>query len=208
MPTALIIVDVQHDFLPGGSLGVPDGDTVIPIINRLIPLVDAVFATRDWHPTDHVSFAETHPGRVVGDTIVLPDGGEQMLWPVHCVQDTPGGQIHPDLAIPPGVVVVDKGTDPTVDSYSGFFDNRRGAATGLADLVTAGAPDRVLIAGLATDYCVQATVIDACRLGLPVTVVADGCRAVNLTAGDDERAFAAMRSAGAAIQASAELSSS
>ncbi|MFK7960381.1 MAG: bifunctional nicotinamidase/pyrazinamidase [Phycisphaerales bacterium] len=205
MTTALIIVDVQHDFLPGGSLAVPSGDAVIPVINRLIPIAGTVFATRDWHPADHVSFAETHPGRVPGDTITLDDGTPQILWPVHCVQNTHGGQLHPDLALPANAMIVDKGTDPTVDSYSGFFDNGRRAATGLAERVAAVAPDRVLIAGLATDYCVRATVIDACELGLPVTVVTDGCRAVDLAEGDGAQAIDAMRAAGADIRTASEV---
>ena len=195
----LIIVDVQRDFLPGGPLGVPGGDEVVPVLSELAGAADAVVATRDWHPASHVSFAETHPGRSPGERIVH-EGLEQVLWPVHCVQDTPGAEFADGLILPPDTVVVDKGVDPGVDSYSAFFDNAARRGTGLADILEAMGPSELLIGGLATDYCVLATVLDARRLGHPVRVVTEGCRAVELNPGDAAAAFERMRSAGARLE--------
>ena len=132
----LIVVDVQLDFLPGGPLGVPGGDEVVPVLSELAGAADAVVATRDWHPASHVSFAETHPGRSPGERIVH-EGLEQVLWPVHCVQDTPGAEFADGLILPPDTVVVDKGVDPGVDSYSAFFDNAARRGTGLAEILEA-----------------------------------------------------------------------
>ncbi len=195
----LIVVDVQRDFLPGGPLGVPGGDEVVPVLSELAGAADAVVATRDWHPASHVSFAETHPGRSPGERIVH-EGLEQVLWPVHCVQDTPGAEFADGLILPPDTVVVDKGVDPGVDSYSAFFDNAARRGTGLAEILEAMGPSELLIGGLATDYCVLATVLDARRLGHPVRVVAEGCRAVELNPGDAAAAFERMRSAGARLE--------
>lgn len=203
---ALILVDLQNDFLPTGALPVPGGHAVIPVANRAIASgrFDLIVATQDWHPRDHGSFAANHPGRKPGDVITL-DGLEQMLWPVHCVQQTPGAAFAPGLAVERIAHIFQKGTDPGIDSYSGFFDNGHRKATGLGDFLRERRVARVFVLGLATDYCVKFTVLDACELGFDVTLIEDGCRAVNVRPGDDARAISAMRTAGAKIAASIEL---
>lgn len=200
----LIAVDVQRDFLPGGPLGVPAGDAVVPVLRDVARRVDAVIATRDWHPPDHVSFAANHAGRSPGD-VIDADGLQQILWPVHCVQETPGAGFADGLELPAEAIVVDKGIDPRVDSYSGFFDNGRRHGTGLAERLAAMHPSEVLIGGLATDYCVLATVLDACELGHRVTVLTDACRAVDIRPGDGDAALARMEQAGASRGPSADL---
>ena len=197
---ALIIVDVQNDFLPGGALAVPGGDQVIPVINQLSQEFDLVFTTQDWHPANHCSFAASHPGKKIGDRILI-DGKEQILWPVHCVQNTYGaelaGGLHPKMIS--GGVRISKGTDERVDSYSGFFDNQRKRATGLETLLRQHGVDDLTIVGLATDYCVKATVLDARDLGFNVTVHENACRAVNLSPDDGANALADMRAAGVRV---------
>jgi len=197
---ALIIVDVQNDFLAGGALAVPEGDKVIPVINELSLEFDLVFTTQDWHPPNHCSFAASHPNKKVGDRIVI-DGQEQILWPVHCVQNTNGAELaaglHPKVIS--GGVHIGKGTDERVDSYSGFFDNQRKRATGLETLLREHDASDLTIVGLATDYCVKATVLDARDLGFAVTVHENACRAVNLSAVDGANALAAMRDAGVRV---------
>jgi nicotinamidase/pyrazinamidase len=197
---ALIIVDVQNDFLPGGALAVPEGDKVIPVINELSRDFDIVFTTQDWHPANHCSFAASHPEKKIGDRILI-DGQEQILWPVHCVQNTYGAELaaalHPKVLT--GGVHISKGTDERVDSYSGFFENRRKRATGLDELLRQQGADDLTIVGLATDYCVKATVLDARQLGFKVTVYENACRAVNLSPDDGARALDAMNAAGARV---------
>jgi nicotinamidase/pyrazinamidase len=197
---ALIIVDVQNDFLPGGALAVPEGDQVIPVINQLSKEFDLVFTTQDWHPANHCSFAASHAGNKIGDRILI-DGTEQILWPVHCVQHTYGaelaGGLHPKMIA--GAVRISKGTDERVDSYSGFFDNQRKRATGLEALLRKHGADDLTIVGLATDYCVKASVLDARELGFNVTVHGNACRAVNLSPDDGYNALAVMRAAGATV---------
>jgi nicotinamidase/pyrazinamidase len=195
---ALIIVDIQNDFLPGGALAVPEGDQVIPAINMLSSQFDLVFTTQDWHPENHCSFAASHPNAKVGDRVLI-DGDEQVLWPVHCVQDTPGAQLALGLAPKVITATIHKGADPKVDSYSGFFDNQRKRETGLQQLLRQHGADELTIVGLATDYCVKATVLDARELGFPVTVHQNACRAVNLSPDDGPKALAAMKAAGAKI---------
>ncbi|MCS7238880.1 MAG: bifunctional nicotinamidase/pyrazinamidase [Thermoguttaceae bacterium] len=201
---ALIIVDVQNDFCPGGSLPVPDGDQVVPVINRIQPLFELVIATQDWHPANHVSFAANHPGRNVGDVIEV-DGLPQILWPVHCVQDSPGAAFHPDLDTSRIVHIVRKGTDPRVDSYSGFFDNARRRDTGLAKLLRELGVSEVTICGLATDYCVKFTALDAKELGFDTTVIVDACRGVDLRPEDVSEAIRLMQSRGIKIAQSTAL---
>ncbi|MHC5003715.1 MAG: bifunctional nicotinamidase/pyrazinamidase [Planctomycetota bacterium] len=198
MASALIVVDIQNDFLPQGALAVPDGDAVIPVANRLLAARDLVVATKDWHPPDHESFASQHPGHAVGDVIDL-HGLDQILWPDHCVQGTPGAEFAPGLETSRFAAVFHKGTDRTIDSYSCFYDNAHRRSTGLGEWLRGRGVKAVEIVGLATDYCVKFSVLDARRLGLETTVVRAGVRAVNLAPGDDERAFAAMREAGAII---------
>lgn len=195
---ALIVTDVQNDFCPGGALAVPDGDRVIPAINRLQPRFDLVVATQDWHPRNHGSFAANHPGKEPGDVIEL-GGMEQILWPVHCVQDCPGAAFHPDLDRSRVAEVFRKGTDPEIDSYSTFFDNAHRKATGLGDYLTDRGVTHVYLTGLATDYCVKFSALDALRLGFAVTVVRDACRGIDREAGDVDRALKQLQAEGARV---------
>jgi nicotinamidase/pyrazinamidase len=197
---ALILVDLQNDFCPGGALPVPGGDEIVPLANRLQAQFDLVVATQDWHPAGHLSFAANHPGRQPGELVEL-DGIRQVLWPVHCVQDSPGAEFHPALERSRIARVFQKGTDPRIDSYSGFFDNGRRRATGLADYLTARGVAEVYVCGLATDYCVKFTALDAARLGFRTYLVAEACRGVDLQPGDTQRAIDDMRAGGVAILA-------
>jgi nicotinamidase/pyrazinamidase len=198
---ALILVDIQNDFCPGGALAVPDGDAVVAAANRAIAASRLVVATQDWHPADHGSFAVNQPGRKpyeLGELAGLP----QVLWPAHCVQWTGGAQFHPGLDTSRIARVFPKGTDATIDSYSGFFDNGRRKSTGLGEWLRAQGVDAVSVCGLATDYCVKATALDAIGLGLRVTLLADACRGVGLTPSDVADALAAMAQAGVVIGSS------
>ena len=199
---ALIIVDVQNDFVPGGALPVPDGDAIVPLINRLQPRFDLVVATQDWHPPDHGSFAANHPGRNVYDVIDL-HGLRQVLWPVHCVHNSRGTEFVASLDTRRIDRVFQKGTDPGIDSYSGFFDNAHRKSTGLADHLKAKGVQEVFICGLATDYCVKFSALDARHLGFRTTVIEDACRGVNVRPGDVEQALGEMRHAGVFIEAGA-----
>jgi nicotinamidase/pyrazinamidase len=192
---ALILVDLQNDFLPGGALAVPQGDQVLAPANALQQRFPLVVATQDWHPPDHCSFAANHPGRRPGEVIDL-DGLPQVLWPVHCVQNTPGAAFAAALDTRRVEQVFRKGTDPRVDSYSGFFDNGHRRSTGLADYLRRRGVDSVYILGLATDYCVKFTALDSVSLGFDTWLIENACRGVNLRQGDDERAIAALREAG------------
>ena len=201
---ALILVDLQNDFCPGGSLAVPRGDEVIEVANQLSPLFELVVATQDWHPEDHGSFAANHPGRQVGEIAEL-GGLSQVLWPAHCVQGSEGAGFHPELDTDPISRVFQKGTDPEIDSYSGFYDNGHRRSTGLAEYLRSRGVDRIAVMGLATDYCVKYTALDAIREGFEVTLVEDGCRGVELEPGDSAAAIAEMREAGVELTASDEL---
>jgi nicotinamidase/pyrazinamidase len=198
MKKALILVDIQNDFLPGGALAVAGGDAVVPIANALQPRFELVVATQDWHPPDHGSFASNHPGTRVGDLTEL-GGLPQVLWPDHCVQDTFGSQFHRDLELARVARIFHKGTDPDIDSYSGFFDNGHRKATGLGDYLRDQGTTEVYIAGLATDYCVRWTSLDAMRLGFSTSVIEDACRGVELKPGDVAAAIEEMRAAGVRI---------
>ncbi|MGH7143984.1 MAG: bifunctional nicotinamidase/pyrazinamidase [Planctomycetota bacterium] len=204
MKTALILVDLQNDFLPGGALAVPHGDEVVAVANRLMPRADVVVATQDWHPPQHGSFAAEHPGRKPFEMGEL-NGLAQVLWPVHCVEWTGGAQFAPGLETRRLARCFPKGTDPGIDSYSGFFDNGRRKATALADWLKAQTVGAVWILGLATDYCVKATALDAHELGFRTTLIEDGCRAVNLQPADGPRTIAELRAAGIAVLRSTEL---
>jgi nicotinamidase/pyrazinamidase len=201
---SLLLVDLLNDFMPGGALAVAYGDGVVGVANALMPRFSLVVASQDWHPADHGSFASAHPGRKLGDVIDLA-GVEQVLWPDHCVQEAPGASFHSGLDVAGIDRVVRKGTDPAVDSYSAFFDNDRRRDTGLAAFLEKSGAEELVVLGLATDYCVKYTVLDACGLGFGVTVITDGCRAVDLAHGDGDRAFAEMRSAGARLVTLDEL---
>jgi nicotinamidase/pyrazinamidase len=201
MTRALVLVDLQNDFMPGGSLAVPDGDEVIPVANALMERFDLVVATQDWHPAGHESFASSHPGRAPGETIDL-HGLAQVLWPDHCVQQSAGARFVAALRTDRISHVVRKGTDPRIDSYSGFFDNGHRAATGLDALLRERGVEEVWIAGVATDYCVKFTALDARALGYQTMLVLDGCRGVRLHAGDVDRAIAEMAAAGVSIRSS------
>ncbi len=194
---ALLLVDLQNDFMPGGALAVPQGDEVVDVANRLTPDHDLVVATQDWHPADHRGFASQHPGKKPGDTIDL-HGVDQILWPDHCIQRTPGASFHSALDIAHVQHVIRKGTDAAVDSYSAFFDNARRKSTGLADLLRGRGVDELHVMGLATDYCVLFSVLDALDLGFRVRVIPEGCRGIDLNPGDVDRALEKMRAAGAA----------
>ena len=201
---ALLLVDIQVDFAPGGALPVPDGDEVVAVANRLMDVFDVVVATQDWHPTNHGSFAANHPGQRPGDVIEL-DGLAQVLWPVHCVQNSAGAEFIPTLRKGRIAHVSQKGMNPRIDSYSGFFDNGHRQATDLGEWLTERGIDELCIMGLATDYCVKFTVIDACKMGYRVTLISDGCRGIDLKPGDIDRAIQEMRDAGAAVASSAEV---
>ena len=202
--TALIVVDVQNDFMPGGALAVPRGGEVVPVINRLMTQFNPVVATQDWHPSDHLSFASNHPGRRVGEVIPLNDL-DQILWPVHCVQHTPGARFVPALNTECFTAVFQKGIDREFDSYSGLYDNGHRRATGMGDFLQERQVERVYIAGLATDYCVKFTALDAVGLRFRTWVVEDACRGVNLRPGDVPKALEDMRRHGINIVQSTEL---
>jgi nicotinamidase/pyrazinamidase len=201
---ALLLIDLQNDFVPGGALAVPHGDEVVPVANRLQPLFPLVVATQDWHPPDHGSFAANHPGKKPGDRIDL-NGLEQILWPVHCVQNTPGAAFIDAFETARVSEIFHKGTDPGIDSYSGFFDNAQRKSTGLADYLWEQVVDEVYIAGLATDYCAKSSALDAVELGFKTHLVEDGCRGVELQPGDVERALQEMREAGVILLRSTDL---
>jgi nicotinamidase/pyrazinamidase len=200
---ALILVDLQYDFCPGGSLAVPQGDRILPTANRLQEKFDLVVATQDWHPRGHASFASTH-GRQPGEVIEI-HGAPQTLWPDHCVQGSPGAELRAELDRTRIARVFRKGANPGIDSYSGFLDADHRNATGLADFLRERGVDEVYLAGLATDYCVRFTALDAVQLGFRANVVADACRGVNLRPGDSDAALAEMRAAGVRILNSAEI---
>jgi nicotinamidase/pyrazinamidase len=197
---ALILVDLQDDFVPGGALAVPEGDAVIPIANHLQESgrFDLIVATQDWHPADHGSFAANHPDREIGDVIDL-NGLPQILWPVHCVQETRGAALADGLATTKIEKVFAKGTDPAFDSYSGFFDNGHRKSTGLGEYLRARGVTDVYVCGLATDYCVKFTALDARQLGFNTCLIEDASRGVNLKPGDVGRAIEEMRAAGVKV---------
>jgi nicotinamidase/pyrazinamidase len=194
---ALILIDIQYDFCPGGSLAVPQGDEIIPITNRLQKAFDLIVATQDWHPLGHGSFASTH-GKPPYEVITIDDS-PQTLWPDHCVQDTHGAELMAAVDRSRIARVFQKGTDPRIDSYSGFLDADHRNSTGLADFLREHHVTRVYIAGLATDYCVKYTALDAVQLGFEAYVVADACRGVNLQPGDSAAAIRELKAAGVKI---------
>ncbi|MBO6936062.1 MAG: bifunctional nicotinamidase/pyrazinamidase [Deltaproteobacteria bacterium] len=204
MTRALILVDIQNDFMPGGALAVPDGFAVVPVANALLPTFDLVVASQDWHPAGHGSFASSHEGKAPGEMGELA-GMPQVMWPDHCVQETEGAAFVESLDLsraPKGVEVFQKGTDPRIDSYSAFFDNGHRKDTGLGDWLKAREVRQVVIVGVATDYCVKFTALDAAELGFDVVLLEDGCRGVNLQPDDSEKAKDEMRAAGVTVTTS------
>ncbi|MDF1741435.1 MAG: bifunctional nicotinamidase/pyrazinamidase [Verrucomicrobiales bacterium] len=197
-PSTLLLVDLQNDFMPGGALAVSGANEVIPIANKLIDQFDLVVATQDWHPPDHGSFAASHEGHNVFDEVGL-NGLPQTLWPTHCVENTGGALFAPTLNTAGIDRVFPKGTDASIDSYSGFYDNGKRASTGLGDWLREKGVTAITVLGVATDYCVKFTVLDALTEGFAVTLHVPGCRGVNLQEGDCERAIREMSGAGATL---------
>jgi nicotinamidase/pyrazinamidase len=173
-----LVVDVQNDFCPGGALAVRNGDAVIPVIHRIAPRFENIVLTQDWHSPQHFSFASAHPGKHPFEQIEL-SYGPQTLWPDHCIQGTPGAQFHPALQLIRAELVLRKGFRPAIDSYSAFFENDRATSTGLGGYLRERGFKRVFIAGLAYDYCVGYSALDARRLGFEVVIVRDACRAID-----------------------------
>lgn len=196
MTHALIVIDVQNDFCPGGALAVPNGDEIVAPINAMMPDFDAVILTQDWHPAGHSSFASSHPGKAPYDLVEMPYG-PQVLWPDHCVQGTPGAEFHPDLRTDADLILR-KGFRSAIDSYSAFFENDRTTPTGLEGYLRTRGIDRLTLVGLATDFCVHYSAVDAARLGFDVTVRTDACRAIDLD-GSLAAAEQAMQTAGVAL---------
>lgn len=187
----LIIIDLQNDFCPGGALAVKEGNNIVPLINSIQNKFDLVVATQDWHPKTHKSFASNHPGKKVLDVITL-DGIPQVLWPDHCIQGTKGALLVDELEKNNIVKIIQKGVEPNIDSYSGFFDNGHKKATGLDEYLKSKKADDLYLVGLATDYCVKFTALDAVKLGYKTHVIIEACRGVNLNTGDVENAIKEM----------------
>lgn len=207
MAAALLIVDMQNDFMPGGPLGVCGADEIVPLINRLSALFPLTLATQDWHPPDHCSFAVNHLGKKPGDCVEV-EGVQQILWPVHCVRQTRGAELVKALDQEAIVNIFHKGTDRLIDSYSAFFDNARKQSTGLGDYLKTHNVTQVYLAGVATEYCVLYSAFDAADLGFSVVVIVDACRPINLGPDDEKRAFEAMAARGVKIETSKEVFSS
>lgn len=192
--TALIVVDIQNDFMPMGNLAVEDADLVIPLINRLALRFQNVILTQDWHPEHHISFADNHPHHVVFEQIELAYG-TQVLWPSHCVQGTYGADFHPDLTIPHAQLVIRKGFHPNIDSYSAFKEADHQTPTGLASYLRERSITQLYIVGVATDFCVAWTALDAQQEGFKTYVIEDACRAIDLD-GSLEQAWQNMLAVG------------
>lgn len=177
--TALIVVDVQNGFTSGGNLAVAHAEQIIPYINQLAQYFDNIVITQDWHPHNHVSFAENHVGKKAFDSIEL-DYGTQVLWPAHCIQGTPDAELHPDLHLPTAQLIIRKGFHVQIDSYSAFMEADQKTTTGLAGYLKAREIDTVFIVGIATDFCIAWTAIDACKLGFKTYVIADATKGIDL----------------------------
>ncbi len=201
---ALLVVDVQNDFCPGGALAVPGGDAVVPVINRITPAFPVVVATQDWHPGGHISFASRHEGKNPFEVIEIR-GTEQVLWPDHCVEGTPGADFHPRLDTTAVRFVLRKGANREVDSYSAFVENDRRTTTGLAGLLRELGVERIFVSGLATDVCVRATALDGRGAGFQVTLLEDACRPVDVPPGNLAGALRQMMDAGVRIFLTDEL---
>lgn len=193
----LLVIDVQNDFCPGGALAVPDGDAVVPAINRMAADFSHCVLTQDWHPAGHSSFASRHQGKAPFSSVTMPYG-EQTLWPDHCIQGSEGAAFHAGLALPRAEMIIRKGYNAAIDSYSAFFENDRKTPTGLAGYLRERGLDRVFCVGLATDFCVRFSAEDARRLGFTTIVVLDACRGIDL-GGSVAAGLAAMKAAGAEL---------
>jgi len=193
----LLIIDVQNDFCPGGALAVPQGDAIVPAVNRLAAEFAHVVLTQDWHPRGHASFASSHPGKQPFETIALPYG-QQILWPEHCVQGTHGAAFHAGLDVPHAELVVRKGFRSAIDSYSAFRENDHRTPTGLAGYLTERGFQRITLCGLATDFCVLYSAIDGREAGFEVTVVTSACRGIDVE-GSLDRAMRSMNEAGVGL---------
>ena len=200
----LLVIDVQNDFCPGGALAVTDGDAVIPVIHRIAPLFNHILLTQDWHPPNHQSFASAYPGKHPFEQINV-SYGQQTLWPDHCIQGTPGADFHPALQLTRAELILRKGFRPEIDSYSAFFENDRTTATGLGGYLRDRGFTRVFLAGLAYDYCIAYSALDARRLAFDAVIIRDACRAIDLngSVAAIEREFAA---AGVELMNAADLS--
>lgn len=201
--TALLVIDVQNDFIPGGQLPVPEGDHIVPLINRLARQFKQVVIAQDWHPIGHASFASSHPGHQPYDVIQLPYG-EQTLWPEHCVQATPGAEFHPELDLPHAQLIIRKGCNPDIDSYSAFLEADRRTTTGLSGYLKERGIDTVYMVGLALDFCVMYSALDARAAGFNAFVVLDACRAIDMN-GSLAAAIDRMQGAGVGLIQSTEL---
>jgi len=199
----LLIVDVQNDFCPSGALAVPGGDEVVPLVNRIAQAFAHVALTQDWHPPGHASFASSHPGRKPND-VIMAAYGEQVLWPDHCVQGTWGAAFHPDLDVAPAELILRKGSRRGIDSYSAFFENDRQTPTGLGGYLRERGFGRIVMAGLAFDFCVRWSAEHARRLGFEVVVLEDACRSIDI-AGSAAAARSALAAVGAACARSEQL---
>ncbi|NTZ94241.1 bifunctional nicotinamidase/pyrazinamidase [Pseudomonas koreensis] len=201
--SALLVIDVQNDFIPGGQLAVPEGDQIVPLINRLSGLFKQVIIAQDWHPSGHASFASSHPGRKPYEVIQLPYG-EQTLWPDHCVQGSAGAEFHPDLKMPHAQLIIRKGCNPDIDSYSAFLEADRRTTTGLAGYLKERGIDTVYMVGLALDFCVMFSALDARAAGFNTFVVLDACRAIDME-GSLATAMERMQTAGVGLIQSNQL---
>jgi nicotinamidase/pyrazinamidase len=198
MPNALIVIDVQNDFCPGGALAVTDGDRIIPQINAMMGDYDATILTQDWHPQGHSSFASSHAGKAPFDLVDMPYGA-QVLWPDHCVQGTGGAGFHGDLNTDAADMIIRKGYNPDIDSYSAFFENDHKTPTGLEGYLRTRGITTLTMVGLATDFCVHFSAVDAAKLGFDVTVLEGACRAIDMD-GSLAAARAAMQGAGVKLE--------
>ena len=200
---ALIIIDVQNDFCPGGALAVPGGDEVVPVINQLTTVFDRVIVTQDWHPEGHLSFASSHAGKVPLQTVTLPYG-EQVLWPDHCIQDSNGADFHPDLDLTKAELIVQKGFRKEIDSYSAFYENDQKTDTGLADYLKDQGIETLYMTGLALDFCVAWSAIDGQKAGFDVKVIGDATRGIDAN-GSLESAMWDMKEAGVEMVVSNQI---
>ena len=205
MKNALLLVDIQNDFLPGGALAIPNGDHILPAVKTLLDIpFDLIVASQDWHPKNHSSFAANHPGKSIGDHVIV-QGLDQNLWPIHCVQGTSGAEFSKGFDTKKIDRVFQKGKDTNIDSYSAFFDNGHFKETGLGDFLKDKGIENIYIAGLATDYCVKFSTLDALKLGFNCYVVVDACRGVNLQPHDGEKALEDMQKKGASAITTKEI---